>query len=752
MFGKETPTLACYPAERTRAIAMPVGGIGTGCFALGGDGALLDWQLMSRPHRGWRPAYSHLLLRLQPEGDAPRLRILESLHRLALDSDHGAAGALAGIPRMRALGFDAAYPFGRARLQDPEMPLEAHIEAFNPIIPEATDDSSLPFGLLRINLHNHTDTPIDATLVFALSNFIGDDGVVSDLRGNLAEFAERHGWRGFVMRKDSEQRNPRWGEFALLCNDPDAIVARRWAFQDRWAWGADVLALIDTLLHEGVIADPAPDQPCPASDERGGRSSISIRLTIPPRGTAERLFLLAWWFPYRDLRELGWFQGASDADPIVRNHYATRFSGAIQVAEHVIPRLPELFERTAAFVRSVIDNHPAPIAESALNCLTVLRSPTCFRLEDGTFCAFEGCNATTGCCHGSCTHVWNYEQATLALFPELHRSMLEAHLRYGLMDDGAQRFRLDLPLSVAQWSLAAADGQMGLIVRVYQQYLREGNLEWLRAYYPNAKRMLEFAWQPGGWDADRDGVMENAQHNTYDIEFFGPNPMTGVWYLAALRAGKAMAQVLGDADFAAECQRLFERGSAWLDANLFNGEYYEQHIATPAEPPHPATCALKPVPNNPPYQLGKGCLIDQLTGQYKANRAGLGDLLKRENILQALRSIYHYNFLPNMHAHYNNMRVYAAGDEAGVVICSYPRGERPELPSVYWAECWTGLEYMFARLLLDYGLREEALQVVQAVRSRHDGAKRNPFNEPECGSYYARSMAAWSLVNAFQKE
>ncbi|GIV11140.1 MAG: hypothetical protein KatS3mg020_0631 [Fimbriimonadales bacterium] len=748
MFGQAIPIVAHYPAERIRAIAMPVGGIGTGCFALGGDGALLDWQLMSRPHRGWRPAYSHLLLRIQPEGGAPRLRVLESLQPLTLDADHGATGALGGIPRMRALGFDAAYPFGRARLQDPELPFEAHIEAFNPIIPEATDDSSLPFGLLRIALHNHADTPVDATLVFALSNCIGDDGVASDLRGNLTEFAETHGWRGFVMRKDSEQRSPRWGELALLCDDPNALVARRWAFQERRAWGADVLALIDTLLGEGVLADPAPDQPCPTSDERDIRSSVSVRLTLPPRGAAERRFLLAWWFPYRDLRELGWFQGGLDADPIVRNHYATRFSGALQVANAVIPRLPELYERTAAFVRSIIENHPAPIAESALNCLAVLRSPTCFRLEGGNFYAFEGCNATTGCCHGSCTHVWNYEQATLALFPELHRSMLESHLRYGLMDDGAQRFRLDLPLGMSQWSFAAADGQMGLIVRTYQQYQRDADLEWLRAYYPLAKRLLAFAWQPGGWDADRDGVMENAQHNTYDIEFFGPNPMTGVWYLAALRAGEAMAQVMGDAEFAAECRRLFEQGSAWIDSHLFNGEYYEQRVQTPPTPPHPATCTLKPIPDTPPYQMGKGCLIDQLTGQYKANRAGLGDLLKREHIVQALRSILRYNFLPNLHAHYNNMRVYATADEAGVVICSYPRGERPPLPPVYWAECWTGLEYMLARLLLDYGLHAEALQVVQAVRARHDGAKRNPFNEPECGGYYARAMAAWSLVAA----
>jgi uncharacterized protein (DUF608 family) len=129
----------------------------------------------------------------------------------------------------------------------------------------------------------------------------------------------------------------------------------------------------------------------------------------------------------------------------------------------------------------------------------------------------------------------------------------------------------------------------------------------------------------------------------------------------------------------------------------------------------------------------------------------LGDLLNRDHIVQALRSIMRYNFRRHFHQHYNDRRVYATGDESGVLIASYPRGGRPEVPFPYWAECWTGLEYAFARLLLDYGLHKEALQVVQAVRARHDGAKRNPFNEPECGSYYARCMSAWSLVQPSPK-
>ena len=41
---------------------------------------------------------------------------------------------------------------------------------------------------------------------------------------------------------------------------------------------------------------------------------------------------------------------------------------------------------------------------------------------------------------------------------------------------------------------------------------------------------------------------------------------------------------------------------------------------------------------------------------------------------------------------------------------------------------------------------EEGLAMVQAVRDRYDGSRRNPWNEIECGSNYARSMAAFALL------
>src|SRR6266540_3559714 len=220
-------------------------------------------------------------------------------------------------------------------------------------------------------------------------------------------------------------------------------------------------------------------------------------------------------------------------------------------------------------------DEPAPVA--SLYNLSTLRSQTCFRTPDGRFWGWEGCHDQYGSCYGSCTHVWNYEQASAFLFGDMARSMREIEFRQATRDDGHMSFRVHLPLEHAQsWGLAAADGQMGCIMKLYRDWQLSGDDTFLRELWPRARAALEFCWIPGGWDADRDGVMEGCQHNTMDVEYYGPNPQMAFWYLGALRAAEEMARHLGEAAFAATCRDLFERGQRWIEQHLFNGEYYEQ--------------------------------------------------------------------------------------------------------------------------------------------------------------------------------
>ena len=151
-------------------------------------------------------------------------------------------------------------------------------------------------------------------------------------------------------------------------------------------------------------------------------ASLAVRQEIPAGETAETLFLLTWHFPNR----MTWNPPkpnaeescCDDGDPErIGNYYTTRYKDAWEVAEQVMVALPELEETTVRFVQSFCDSDlPSVVKEAALFNLAHLRTQTCFRTEDGRFFGFEGCHDQAGCCHGSCTHVWNYEQATAFLF------------------------------------------------------------------------------------------------------------------------------------------------------------------------------------------------------------------------------------------------------------------------------------------------------------------------------------------------
>jgi uncharacterized protein (DUF608 family) len=172
----------------------------------------------------------------------------------------------------------------------------------------------------------------------------------------------------------------------------------------------------------------------------------------------------------------------------------------------------------------------------------------------------------------NCTHVWNYEQALAFLFPELERSMRVTDFTENMREDGSMAFRTLVPVGQVQWNFkAAADGQMGTVMKLYREWQTSGDDRFLRQLWPQAKRALEYAWV--AWDADRDGVMEGEQHNTYDIEFFGPNTMMGTLYLGALKAGEILARATGDTSAAETYRRVRESGEQKLEA-LWNGEYY----------------------------------------------------------------------------------------------------------------------------------------------------------------------------------
>ena len=442
---------------------------------------------------------------------------------------------------------------------------------------------------------------------------------------------------------------------------------------------------------------------------------------------------------------------APAASTIVGNYYATQYRDAWDVAQKVAPRLDKLEAATVKFLRAFCNcDLPATVKDAALATLTALRSQTTFRTADGFPFGWEGCGDHGGCCQGSCTHVWNYENAVGFLFGDFSRLMRRVEFEHATMPNGLMCFRVGLPLSNAfEWPKAAADGQMGAIMRFYRDWKLSGDKAFLKSLWPKVRQALEFCWIPGGWDADKDGVMEGCQHNTMDVEYYGPNPQMGIWYLGALRAGEEMARYLGETEFAETCRGLFERGRDWTDANLFNGEYYEHQIWPPKGPvAEGLRVGMGGSLTEPEFQLGAGCLVDQLVGQYMAHAIGLGYLVDAGHARTTLRSIMKYNFKTNFFRHFNHMRSFVLNDESALVMATYPRGNRPKVAFPYYTEVMTGFEYTAAVGMLYEGLTADGLKCIQAIRDRYDGHKRSPWDEAECGHHYARAMASWTAVLA----
>jgi len=446
---------------------------------------------------------------------------------------------------------------------------------------------------------------------------------------------------------------------------------------------------------------------------------------------------------------------APDKSLIVGNWYAKRYKDAWHVAEETARKLNELEVKTVKFVSSFCKSDlPESVKEAALFNVSTLRTQTVFRTADGNIFGWEGCSERAGCCHGSCTHVWNYEQATPFLFGDLAWRMREVEFNHSVdMETGLMSFRVGLPLNNArEFKYAAADGQMGCLMKLYRDWKLSGNDKMLRKLWPFAKKAMEFCWIKGGWDADMDGIMEGCQHNTMDVEYFGPNPQMQSWYLGALRAMECMAEYLGDIEFAEKCRMLFEHGAGWMDEHLFNGEYYEHKIKPPSSEMEIAEGLRVGMGSidleEPALQLGAGCLVDQLAGQYMAHVCGLGYLLDRKNVKKTLESVFKYNFKKNFYSHFNNMRSFVLGDESALLMATYPKGRRPKQPFPYYNEVMTGFEYTAAAGMIYEDMMEKGLTCVKAIRDRYDGCKRNPFDEAECGHHYARAMASWALILA----
>lgn len=708
-----------YEGEHLDAISFMVGGIGAGAIQFNGKAEPTIWQIACN-YTQHRVAESFLAIRVQVRDGQPILKALQT--------------APAGpFEAMASLTFEGEYPLARYRFHEPELPVRVATEVFSPFIPMDLKNSALPCAIYRVTVENTSAEPVTLDVLAFQKNALGFHEGNGDAFGGNQTRAIRRGNATLLHMTRPDVAGA------------DMVLMSRASSTTAIADVGSIEQFHRTLSNQQAIDGPEVSAVSPEGESVVG--ALAAPLVLEPGQSESVEFVLAWYFTEGDhgtgetptpLEGEG--EGLSAGWSHQGQNYTNWWPDALGVAEYLLDHLDDLTARTRTFHDTLYaSNLPVWLLDRLSSQLAVLRSQTCWWAADGYFGVWEGCNEDAGCCPGNCTHVWHYAQGHARLLPELGRRMREQDYAFQAAD-GLTPYRHTR-------KAAAADGFFGTILNTYREHLCSPDDRWLHAQWPKVKRGME--WAITQWDPERDGWMENAQHNTLDGELFGCSSWIGTLYLSALEAAARMADVVGDAAAAVEYRAIRTSGKQLQNERLWNGQYYVQQPGKERR-----------------QDYLDGCHIDQILGEWWADQLGIDRNYPPARSRQAMEALLKHNFFTDFHGQSLKPRQYCEIDDGGMKMITWPIGPQPIPGMKYGDEVMTGFEYGAAATMIQNGLLKEGLMVAKVISDRYDGRLRtdgvsnvrngpwgysgNPFGDDECGKFYGRSLSVWSLLLALQ--
>ncbi len=648
-------------------IGMPICGIATGQLYIGGDGALWFWDIFNTANRHGQylgeEAYEFPYKRSNPNAKGTNnisqgfaIKVDNKIWKLNRDG-------------FKNITFRGEYPIAKVSYQDEWCPIETTLEAFSPFIPLDVERSSYPATILNYTFTNTSESEVTFDVAGWLENAAmcrSNDLVNGTLLTNEAvEMPE--GKAIFFSAQNNEV-------------DPTGF----------YDFGDMTLTMLGDDIKTNVGYKPnAPESLFEQSSQKsitlGDREwpgphngSLAKEITLGAGESTTVEFIMTWYFPNSGVL----FGG--------RRSYGDRFASSQSVTNDIIENLDYLSQTTRKWNTTWYDSSlPYWFLDRTFINTSILATQTCFLFDDGRFYAFEG--GLQG--HGTCTHVWGYEQAMIRLFPELEQNLREKTDFVAVEDGGGFIPETGKMNFRGKYNdVDAVDGTSGVILRSYLIHKMSTDDTFLKNNYANIKKALQYLTSTN--DPNHDGILTGWQHNTLDSHWNGKVAWLSGYYQTALRACAIMAEDYGDTQYSKECMQMAVKGKEILETELFNGEYFFQ---------------LPEADGSKTVGIQNGCEYSQLLGQSQAYQAGLGKIVDSEKVTSALNALWKYNFTTDVGPYRERNtggRWYAMPGEGGLIACTWPNGGQEALENddprfaAYNHECQNGYEYAATSLMM----------------------------------------------------
>ena len=730
LYQRGAPTSYLKTKNELKYIGMPAGGLHTGSLYLGGDGRLWLWEIYNDDKEGITPktvqwfdgekqrairnrdganyvspalAKEHRKL---DQGFAIKIQTGGSTHIKYLKEDH-----------WDEICFTATYPQAQIVFTSKSLPLKVTMQAGAFYIPLREDDSSLPATSISIECTNTGTDPMEVTVLGWLENGVGidtcktnDGSIKKSASFQLASTPGAATGRGILHSADLKNPDARdAGTMCLTLMEPGgkaflasgSIQPRDYFSPGQMAENEHMTTGFPEKL-TGLVVSP--------SRRMGQNQSIKVNYAI------------SWHFNH-PLQKLN----AKMPENEQGYYYGQRFKDALAVTQYIAMHYKRLIQLTRLWQETYYDSSlPHWLLERAVINTGTIATANTYRLASGRFWGWEGVNA----CEGTCTHVWQYGHALARLFPALERDTRQrVDLGVALLPSGGIAFRGEFD------TRPAIDGQAGTILRFYREHQMSPDYSFLQHNWPNIKKALQFLIAQ---DRNGDGMTDTPMENTLDAVWEGEIAWIVGLSIAAIKAGQYMAAEMQDSSFEAICMEYVKKGIQGMEEALFNGEYFIH----------------RPDKTSGRKKLGSynTCHIDQVYGQSWAFQVGLGRLWDASKTTTALKSLWKYNFAPDVGPYIKTHiggRPYALAGEAGLIMNTnphnepHPYGENVSWQLGYFHECMSGFEHQVAAHMMAENMTDESLIIIRSIHDRYHAAKRNPYNEIECSDHYTRAMASY---------